>query len=339
MLPESLHSQRRSPLLIRLNSHQVCFLSRAQDKEQTLAQFSLNHEGAQQREAFFTQNPQWQRAEKILLLGPKQALMRQLTLPIATQENLTQVIAYEIDRYLPYKTEEIYFLARLLGKNKEATLLNVELVCSPKDRLHQYCKTLQNWGQPLDAAIFDHGPQIAIQNGDYSYSHNLLPPALRRQKPKAPAILINTLAAALLLLTLLTGALPLWLQANTLSDLQQKVQVAKQQAEEVDALKSDADAMLAIADKISILKQQAPSVLNILQQLSELLPKDTWLKNFEFSGNKVSLQGLTASTAALIGLLEASPYFQQTSFTSPVTQDSQAGLDRFQLDTLIEANH
>jgi general secretion pathway protein L len=89
--------------------------------------------------------------------------------------------------------------------------------------------------------------------------------------------------------------------------------------------------------QLNSLKQDSPVIINVIEQLSNLLPKDTWLRSFEYKNNKFLLQGASASSSKLIELLESSPYFKQTAMVSPVTRDSVEGVDEFQLETLRES--
>ena len=45
----------------------------------------------------------------VVALPPEQVLRKTITLPAAVEENLRQVLAYDLDRHTPFKPEEVYF--------------------------------------------------------------------------------------------------------------------------------------------------------------------------------------------------------------------------------------
>ena len=45
-----------------------------------------------------------------------QAIVQQIFLPLAAEANLQEVLEYEIERYLPFRREDIYYDFLLTGK-------------------------------------------------------------------------------------------------------------------------------------------------------------------------------------------------------------------------------
>jgi general secretion pathway protein L len=325
-------------LFARLNNFQITYSCFENGSEKILGSFYLHKEGKQLHDDFFKEQAQWVNATKILLLNSKQVLKKRLDLPLAIQNNLEQVISYELDRYTPFKPDQCYFTTQIVGKNKANNRLILELIFLSKQKFKLYCKELLDFGLVVDAVIHEDDHQRHTVNG-YGQQYNLMPAEYRRNKAQNFKLVNHFLAGCFLLLTVIAIGLPFWFQHRTLVDLQQQVASVKHKAAEVDDIKAETIAMLQVEKKIVAQKRQAPVILNVVEQLSKLLPKDTWLRSFEYTSDKFLLQGLSASSSALIGLLEASPYFKQTTMVSPVTRDSQEKLDQFQLETYIESTH
>ncbi len=53
----------------------------------------------------------------ILCIPAERVLQRNLTLPAAAEDNLRQVLAFEMDRQTPFKADQIYFDSRVLGRD------------------------------------------------------------------------------------------------------------------------------------------------------------------------------------------------------------------------------
>ena len=124
--------------------------------------------------------------------------------------------------------------------------------------------------------------------------------------------------------------------AQVLGDLSEKVQQLRPQAEAAAAVQRRLQSYLASVDQIVALKEQRMATIELLAEISRLLPQDTWLERFEISGNELRIYGNSVSAAQLIGLLDASPLLTQVEFRSPVTQHPQHRVDRFQIIAQLE---
>ena len=51
----------------------------------------------------------------VVALPPDQVLRKTINLPAAVEDNLAQVLAYDLDRHTPFKPEEVCFDARIVG--------------------------------------------------------------------------------------------------------------------------------------------------------------------------------------------------------------------------------
>lgn len=78
-------------------------------------------------------------------------------------------------------------------------------------------------------------------------------------------------------------------------------------------------------------KWEQPPILNMLRELTDLLPDDTWIQSLEFDRGEVALRGESGQATALIAILEQAPGIDGVSFRSPVTQIARTGRERFNL--------
>jgi hypothetical protein len=75
--------------------------------------------------------------------------------------------------------------------------------------------------------------------------------------------------------------------------------------------------------------------IDILSELSDVLPKDAWLTSLSADENgKVEIGGFARRAADIIGPIEGSDLFENVEFASPVTVS--AGLERFSLKMQVE---
>jgi len=77
-------------------------------------------------------------------LPQDQAIVQQVLLPTAAQDNISQVLEYEIERQLPFKRDEIYYDYLPIGKKGEK--LGVYVFAIPKKRLDGLLALLNSLG-------------------------------------------------------------------------------------------------------------------------------------------------------------------------------------------------
>lgn len=279
-----------------------------------------------------TENPLWEKAEQILALNRQQALHKILYLPVAAQENLRQVVSFELDRYTPFKVEQVYFTTVILGKT-ELGQLQVLLILTPKQLLDAQLDILHGWQahphRVVSSLVSSEFPQSAA-------AYNLLPDRYRQQVGKWRQSIHWLSSLALLLLTIAAMILPVWQESQSVELLKTSLKALEKQTRAVEAQQQEIDALQAETQKLIDLKQKAPAMLPILDELSKLLKDDTWLTHMQYSEQHMQIQGQSPAASALIGLLEASPYFNSVSFVSPLTQDKTTGRERFQISMGVE---
>ena len=76
-------------------------------------------------------------------------------------------------------------------------------------------------------------------------------------------------------------------------------------------------------------------LLEIMDELTRILPDDTWITRLDMKGSELQIQGQSSSAAAVIPLIESSSILQNPSFRSPVTQAPRSEDERFHLSAEI----
>jgi Tfp pilus assembly protein PilN len=76
--------------------------------------------------------------------------------------------------------------------------------------------------------------------------------------------------------------------------------------------------------------------LDILKELTAIVPKNAWLSRVRVSETNVDLEGYAASASGLLSKLEASSFFKKVEFSSPTFRDTRMNADRFNIKMEIE---
>ena len=129
-------------------------------------------------------------------------------------------------------------------------------------------------------------------------------------------------AAALFLLVTLIGQ-PLAVLAGKrrhLQKLEKKLAVVRLEADKLSGIRKQNQATINHFETLSGLVREQSVTIDLLKELTEVIPQDAWLRSLAIRGRKIHLQGTSASATAVVKALEDSPLFDEVHFDSPVVK-------------------
>ncbi|HWP00143.1 MAG TPA: PilN domain-containing protein [Methylococcus sp.] len=296
---------------------------RTSSEERPLGNFPADDQGRLEWQRCLEAAPELREAALVFRLLPDQCLARTVKLPAATEENLRQVMAFEMDRFTPFKADQTYFDVRVVERLKAAGQIRVELAVVPRDRLDGMLETLVAYGWQPDYVDVSDDPRQRRQQ--------LLPERFRKPRRNWRRAINIGLAVVAASLLLLLGLLPPWKESRWVEQLENEVKKASKSAKEVESLRQQAEQLTHEIGYLLEKKRTEPIVLDVLNELSKVMPDDTWLNGLQYKDRRLIVQGQSPSASSLISRMEASPYFKNTSFVSPVTKDVSSNLERFQI--------
>lgn len=268
-------------------------------------------------------------ARPLALTLPKDSvLQKNLTLPLATEENLRQVLEFQLEQLTPFAPGDVYFGYEVLARDFERGQLKIAFVVTPRDAVDAAVKTLEGQGSPVHAVFVEE----LLNRGQLI---NLLP----RRLVNAPSPLWQGANLWLFLLSgilvLATLAMPLVIKREAVIQLLPWVEKGKKAAEAVDVVRRELDVRIEQHNFVLEKRRATPPVIQVLEELTRVLPDDTWVQTIDLKGKELQIQGETASSVRLIGLFEQSPLFKDASFRSPLTKGQTSGSERYQLSLQV----
>ncbi|RFC35411.1 MAG: general secretion pathway protein L [Candidatus Nitrotoga sp. LAW] len=272
------------------------------------------------------------RDERVALwLADTQCLSKQIELPLAAAKNLRQVLGFEMDRHTPFKAEQVYFDFRVLRVDNQKNRLVVKLVVVPRPAMDSSLDLLERWGTPANAAYV---ASIAVPDGD---AINLMPAERNATQPSKLCGVNSGLLLLTLLLAMAAITIPIWQKRQAVIALLPIVDRAKQQARETDVLRREQERLAAEFNFMLDKKQAVPPLIILLDELSRLLPDDTWVQQFNLKGKELQIQGETGSSSKLIALIESARILHDANFRSPLTKGNMPNSERYHLAAEIKA--
>lgn len=262
--------------------------------------------------------------EVALTLPDSLILRKTLTLPLATEENLQQVLEFQVEQHTPFSPSQVYFGYAVTSRDFERGQLIVEFVATPREGVDAAIKTLRSVGASAQAVF----PEGLLADGRLV---NLLPTAEDKTSSRVWSGANPWLAALLGVLVLAAIAAPIVIKREAVVQLLPWVDKGKKAAEIVDALRHELEARVDQHNFVLERRQKTPTVIQTLEELTRVLPDDTWVQTLDLKGKELLIQGETASSVRLIGLFEQSSIFRDASFRSPLTKGQGANTERYQL--------
>ncbi len=261
----------------------------------------------------------------VLRLPANKVLSKVISLPLAAEANLRQVVGFEIDRLTPFSPTQIYYDVYVVERQSAARRLQVKLFAAPRSLVDGQLKQLGEMGFFADS--------VHVEKADSEV--NLLPPERRPRKNRVALRTQWALTGLMVLLLAAVALLPLWQQRSLVLDLMPQVDVAQAKAEEVLSLRETLDVSIKTSHFLLQKRRDSVFAIDILNELTRILPDDTWVEQLEIKGDEIQVRGQSLQATRLIELVETSDLFYQAVFRSPVTVDRRTNRERFFLSARV----
>lgn len=261
----------------------------------------------------------------ILQMPADRALARTVTLPIAAAANLRQVLGYEMDRLTPFNASQVYYDALILERHPEQRRIRVDLSALPRTEVDAVLESLAALGIAPDG--------VEVTGGQPGL--NLLPAEKRPRRGVWPRRLQRILILISLSLALAAMLWPLWQYRTLVIGLQKQVNTLQQESGQVLTLREQLEKAVESSRFLLQKKQSRMPIIELLRELTVILPDSTWLERLQIKGDTLQLIGQSSSASALVSVIEESKVLSGAAFASPVTNDRRTGKERFVLGARI----
>jgi general secretion pathway protein L len=260
-------------------------------------------------------------------LPREKTLTKRFALPATTLPNLRQIITYDMDRLVPFSVDDVYFDYRAVDA-KGSAWIDVELAVVPRSTVDQSVALASRLG--LTPSIVGQ----ATSNDGELPQFNFLPSGQRAARTKRLKAIELLLVAGLVLSIAALAFAAAHRQQATIDDFTEKLAAARGEAAVADKTRKG---VKQLSEQIRFFdeKRRRAATIQVLLELTRLLPDDAWVFNTQLNGDDVRVSGFSPRASGLIGLIEQSSRFGAAQFSAPLVQASQSGLERFDLSFKI----
>lgn len=258
----------------------------------------------------------------VISLPARQTLRRTIALPAALEENLRQALAYDLDRHTPFRADELYFDVAVVARDASRNEIKVDLAAVRRPIVDQALRHAASFGAQV-AAVVPEGP-----SGAASSRLNLLAPSERASTPWWKRWQIFVPLACLAVVAAIDIVLPLWQKRSYAIALSRATDEARNLAAVSESLRTELDRLTGDYNFVLARKYQFPSGVDLVNEVTKLLPDDTWLLQMEIKSvprakepqRELLLRGESINAGRLISAFEESKVFTQAAPRSPTTK-------------------
>jgi general secretion pathway protein L len=171
---------------------------------------------------------------------------------------------------------------------------------------------------------------------------NLLPIEMRKKVREIGKPVFIILASLAVILSLTWGIGVFYQYRNALKAVDNEIKNRKPAVEAVEQVQRQKDALRKEIADLEKIRSAETSKVDILRELTQLLPTTVWIWNFKYAGRELEISGFADSASELISILDRSPLFERVEFLAPVTKERERreGVDkereRFKIKARLE---
>ena len=258
--------------------------------------------------------PRW------LVLPARSGLRRRVQLPAAAAERLRDVLGFDIDRQTPFSAADVYYDARLLGRRGDGQI-DAELVVVPRAALETALAAL---GAPVAATLA--GVDMVDADGA-PLGVNLLPGAARSRRRDPRALWNLALCGAFVVAT----GLGLWqILRNREAAADALETESKRHTQQADKVNDEKRVLVDTVEGLRFLQETRngrPTMVELLDELTRLLPEGTYLDRITVEGDKLMITGLSSEATRLVDRLRPSKLWTSPQLTGAIMPDPTKGKD------------
>lgn len=269
-----------------------------------------------------------------LVMDQSSVLRKEIKLPLAAEANAGQVLAFEMDRQTPFRASDVYYDWKILKRDADSGQVTIDLFVVPRSEVDQSIQLLSE--RRLRLAGVDIVDEGSAQSGGRTLGLNMLPVEQRARGFGRKTRTNLALAAAAVVLLAVVMAQSLYLRAHQVTELEEAIAEVQGEAREVQKLKEQIEDSSEAATFLTVRRESSPLAIELLTDITRLLPDNTYLDRLVIGESSVQMQGKSQNAQQLIELVNSSELLDNASFRGSTRLDARTGLEIFEVNAEVK---
>lgn len=258
-----------------------------------------------------------------------------LELPLSAESSLRPILQHQIERLVPLAAADICFAHRISARALGSKKLTVKLIAVKRTTIEAALALARTAGLSPRGVVAT-GADIRANSVGSNSPFILWQAGRGAAESDARRRVRRTLEITAAVLLLSAYGLHVHRLDQLRDDLQLHVAEAEQTATAVTQLgrkSTDISSALVFLES----KRKGASPLQVLNELTRLIPNDSWVTQLVMRGRSVEVIGYSPRATDLIVRVEGSALFEKPQFRSPITLSPDGREERFDLTFDIKA--
>lgn len=259
------------------------------------------------------------------LIPGEQALVRKIALPQAAKDNLDDVLGFELDKYVPFNSEQVQISYKIDKGNTADAKILMDLAVIPKQKVGDILEVCEDKSVSLDSVDInlseDHSSPDIL-------GVNLLP--VEKRKPvnyfnlKLNSVLM-LLLVGLIYFIMHTSIVTKQDKIDKLTEINSKLQ---KNARTSKLLRKDLKNAIVSSKFLQNKKKEMSSTVAMLSEITSIFPEHTYITRFRINDDKLEIVGQSSNANSLIPKMDESALFYNPQLVS-TTPDPRTGKEKF----------
>jgi len=271
---------------------------------------------------------------RFLILSSEAVLRKEIKLPLAAEANIAQVLAFEMDRQTPFRAGDVYYDWKILQRDTESGQLALELFVVPRSEVDKSIELLE--ARQVRLAGVDIVDQVSSDIPARTMGLNILPAEKRASGLNRKARTNLALSALAVVLLAVVMVQSLSLRAHQVEELEAAIALVQDEARKVQRIKEQIDDSSEAASFLTVRRESSPLAIELLADITRLLPDDTYLDRLVIGQSSVQLQGKSQNAQQLIEAVNSSELLDNASFRGSTRLDARSGLEIFEVNAEVK---
>jgi general secretion pathway protein L len=250
-------------------------------------------------------------------LRPEQFFKRTLVLPLQAANAVEGIVARDLAEKTPFRLADIHYDYAIV---QEADKLIVTQQLVKRDSGFLVAAT--QCGETAQA------PAITLHRD-------------RSDRTSVARYTALALAGCAVVLALIAGGIDYWRQQSALDALGPQIAEMRPRAQEVRDAFAQLQHRQSSFGHLLARKQRAPALLDIWDEVTRLVPDDSWLTELHVTEAspsqeyRLAVSGFSTAAAKLVVVFDRSPLFHEAALTTAIALDANEQRERFALQAVV----
>ncbi|MBF0134054.1 MAG: pilus assembly protein PilM [Magnetococcales bacterium] len=272
-----------------------------------------------------------QKANQIIFRIPEAKTMVRILpdFPKIMENNLEEALFFELEKLTPFRPDELWLDYRICGKNSEKGTIDIQMAMVPKKTILEFVELGRSWGvEPDQVDLVGDDASKQTKFNFLKHAQNIRPSRFRS---------INWIQS-MLVPSLLAGVIlfPMFHQYQTLQKVNRQVDQIRIKAERSMIVRDKINHLVSESKFFSEYKNNLPTFAEVLEDLTKIMPDDTWLVRLGVSRTSIKISGYAKSASNLIEIIERSNTFTDVVQSSSFVRDPKLERERFKFSFQLE---